>query len=190
MQRLSEIDITNYVLNELEASERLFVESLMLGCNESRADALAMMETARLLEEGLDKELTGLDLGLDQIRRDKIFAYRSSGSAWRTVRDAAATFAALAACVAFSVAAPSLSRLALGREGSYFSPDLQALQSGDSSQRSDIMDPGAFPTFANESGDNGPTSTPSEDLPTRVLFPTGAVNFVEMPLPALGGDTN
>ncbi len=190
MQRLSEIDITNYVLNELEPSERLFVESLMLGCKESRADALAMMETARLLEEGLDKELTGLDLGLDQTRREKIFAYRSSSPVWRTLRDGAATFAALAACVAFSVVAPSLSRLALERDGSHFSSDLQALQTGDGLQRSDIMDPGAFPSFANELSETGFGASPSEDLPTRVLFPTGAVNFVEMPLPALGGDTN
>jgi hypothetical protein len=189
MQRLSEIDITNYVLNELEPSERLFVESLMLGCEASRSDALAMMETARLLEEGLDKELAGLDLGLDQTRRETILAYKS-GSIWRTLGNAASTLAALAACVAFSLAAPSLSRLALGREGSKFSADLQALQTGDASQLSDITDPGAFPSFANESGETGPGISPSEDLPTRVLFPTGAVNFVEMPLPTLGGDTN
>jgi hypothetical protein len=189
MQRLSEVDITNYVLNELEPSERLFVESLMLGCEESRADALAMMETARLLEEGLDKELAGLELVLDQPRRDRICAYKS-GSFWRTLGNAAATLAALAACVAFSLTAPPLSRFALGREGYNSSSELQGLQSGDVSQRSDIMDPGAFPTFANESGDTGLGISPSEDLPTRVLFPTGAVNFVEMPLPALGGDTN
>jgi hypothetical protein len=189
MQRLSEIDITNYVLNELEPSERLFVESLMLGCEESRADALAMMETVRLLEEGLDKEMGGVGLTLDQTRREKIFAYKS-GSVWQTLGNAASTVTALAACVAFSLAAPSLSRLALGREGSKSSPDLQALQIGDVSQRSDILDPGAFPIFANESSEPGLGVSPSEDLPTRVLFPTGAVNFVEMPLPALGVDTN
>jgi hypothetical protein len=189
MQRLSEVDITNYVLNELEPADRLFVESLMLGCEESRADALALMETARLLEEGLDKELTGAELALDQVRRDRIFAYKS-GSVWQTLGNAVSTLAALAACVVFSLAAPSLSRLALGREGSKSVSDLQALQNGDASQLSDIMDPGAFPTFANESGEAGIGVSPSEDLPTRVLFPTGAVNFVEMPLPALGGDTN
>jgi hypothetical protein len=189
MQRLSEVDITNYVLNELEPSERLFVESLMLGCEESRADALAMMETVRLLEEGLDKEMGGVGLTLDQTRREKIFAYKS-GSVWQTLGNAASTVTALAACVAFSLAAPSLSRLALGREGSKFSPDPQALQTSDTSQLSDILDPGAFPTFANESSEPGFGGSPSEDLPTRVLFPTGAVNFVEMPLPALGGDTN
>jgi hypothetical protein len=189
MQRLSEVDITNYVLNELEPSDRLFVESLMLGCEEARADALAMMETARLLEEGLDKELSGVELALDQTRRERIFAYKS-GSVWRTLGNAVSTLAALAACVVFSLAAPSLSRLALGRESSKSATDLQALQSGDASQRADITDPGAFPTFANESGETVLGVSPAEDLPTRVLFPTGAVNFVEMPLPALGGDTN
>jgi len=187
MQRLSEVDITNYVLNELEPSERLFVESLMLGCDESRADTLAMMETARLLEEGLDRELSGLELELDQPRRERIFAYKS-GSVWGALGHAASTLAALAACVAFSVAAPTLSRLALGRDGSH-AQYVQTLQ-GDVSYRSDILDPGAFPTFANDSADSVLGSLPSEDLPTRVLFPTGAVNFVEMPLPTLGGDTN
>ncbi len=189
MQRLSEVDITNYVLNELEPSERLFVESLMLGCDASRADALAMMETARLLEEGLDRELSGLDLELDQPRRERIFAYKS-GSVWGALSHAASTLAALAACVAFSVAAPSLSRLALGRTDSKAQAELQALQGGDASHLTDILDPGAFPTFANDSSESVLGAQPSEDLPTRVLFPTGAVNFVEMPLPSLGGDTN
>jgi len=188
MQRLSEVDITNYVLNELEPSERLFVESLMLGCDDSRADALRMMETARLLEEGLDRELSGLELELDQPRRDRIFAYKS-GSVWGALGNAASTLAALAACVAFSVAAPVLSRLALGRDGSQSQSTHQS-QLGDGSFRSDILDPGAFPTLANDSSDTVTGTSPSEDLPTRVLFPTGAVNFVEMPLPTLGGDTN
>jgi hypothetical protein len=189
MQRLSEVDITNYVLNELEPSERLFVESLMLGCDASRADALAMMETARLLEEGLDRELLGLEIALDQPRRERIFAYKS-GSVWGALGHAASTLAALAACVAFSVAAPALSRLALGRDESKAQTELQALQGGDASRMADVLDPGAFPTFANDSSDSGLGSLPSEDLPTRVLFPTGTVNFVEMPLPTLGGDTN
>jgi len=189
MQRLSEVDITNYVLNELEPSERLFVESLMLGCDESRADALAMMETARLLEEGLDRELSGLELELDHPRRERIFAYKS-GSIWGALGHATSTLAALAACVAFSVAAPALSRLALGRDGIQTQADRHTLQGSDTSHLSDILDPGAFPTFANDSSDLGSGSLPSDDLPTRVLFPTGAVNFGEMPLPALGGDTN
>jgi hypothetical protein len=189
MQRLSEVDITNYVLNELEPSERLFVESLMLGCDESRKDALAMMETARLLEEGLEKELSGMELELDQPRRERIFAYKS-GSVWGAVGHVASTLAALAACVAFSLAAPTLSRLALGRDGAKAQTDLQTQQGGDALRMADILDPGAFPTFANDSSEPSVGSLPSEDLPTRVLFPTGAVNFVEMPLPALGGDTN
>jgi anti-sigma factor RsiW len=189
MQRLSETDITNYVLNELEPSERLFVESLMLGCEKSRADALAMMEVARLLEEGLDKELAIVDFELDQTRREKIFAFKS-GTFWGVLGNAASTLAALAACVAFSVAAPSVSRLVLERDGVHSQAELHASQGGDGAGASDILDPGEFPSFASESSDPVPNAAPVEELPTRVLFPTGAVNFVEMPLPALGTETN
>lgn len=189
MRRLSETDITNYVLNELEPSERLFVESLMLGCEESRSDALAMMEVARLLEAGLDKELSGTELELDQTRREQIFAYKS-GTIWSALGNAVSTFAALAACVAFSVAAPSVSRLVLERGGAQFQTDFHASQSGDGAIGYDLSDPGEFPSFASDSSDGVVNTAASEELPSRVLFPTGAVNFVEMPLPALGPDTN
>jgi anti-sigma factor RsiW len=189
MQRLSEIDITNYVLNELEPSERLFVESLMLGCEKSREDALVMMEMARLLEEGMDRELAAPQFELDPFRRETIFAYKA-GSIWQTLRNAGATVAALAACVAFSVTAPSLSRLALDREKTQSQPGAYAGLSIDGSAGSDVLDPGAFPSFADDSVEDGAGNQVSEDLPTRVLLPTGAVNFVEMPLPSLGADSN
>lgn len=189
MQRLSETDITNYVLNELEPSERLFVESLMLGCEGSRADALAMMEVARLLEEGMDRELANQQFELDPLRREKIFAYKA-GSFRQTLANVASTFAALAACVVFSVTAPSLSRIALGRDKAGSQTSSVTLQGEDGLYGADILDPGAFPSFANDSSDSLQGSPTSEDLPTRVLLPTGAVNFVEMPLPSLGGDMN
>lgn len=189
MQRLSEIDITNYVLNELEPSERLFVESLMLGCEESREDALTMMEMARLLEEGMDRELAAPQFELDPTRRETIFAYKA-GSLWQTLRNAGATVATLAACVAFSVAAPSLSRLALEREKAHSQSEVYAGLNGDVSSASDVLDPGAFPTFADDSSEAGVGTQIPEDLPTRVLLPTGAVNFVEMPLPSRGGESN
>jgi hypothetical protein len=192
MQRLSEIDITNYVLNELEPSERLFVESLMLGCEKSRQDALTMMEMARLLEEGMDRELAAPQFELDPRRRETIFAYKA-GSLWQTLKNAGATVATLAACVAFSVAAPSLSRLALVSNKVHSQSDAYAGVSGDGSSVADVLDPGAFPSFADDSSDSlepAPGTQVSEDLPTRVLLPTGAVNFVEMPLPSRGGDSN
>jgi anti-sigma factor RsiW len=189
MQRLSEIDITNYVLNELEPSERLFVESLMLGCEKSREDALVMMEMARLLEEGMDRELAAPQFELDPARRETIFAYKA-GSIWQTLRNATATVGALAACIAFSVVAPSLSRFALGREKVLAQSDAYAGLSSDGSVGSDVLDPGAFPSFADEASEPNSGNQTSEDLPTRVLLPTGAVNFVEMPLSSLGGDSN
>lgn len=189
MQRLSETDITNYVLNELEPSERLFVESLMLGCEQSRADALAMMEMARLIEEGMDRELVTQQLELDPHRREKIFVCKT-GSFRQTLTNVASTIAALAACVAFSVAAPSVSRFVLGLDKMNAQSESVTLHGGDGLYDSDILDPGAFPSFASDSSESFQGTTVSEDLPTRVLLPTGAVNFVEMPLPALGGDTN
>jgi hypothetical protein len=189
MQRLSEIDITNYVLNELEPSERLFVESLMLGCEKSREDALSMMEVARLLEEGMDRELDSEQIQLDPLRRETIFAYKA-GSLWQTLRNTGATIAALAACVAFSVAAPSIARLALGGDKMQSQADVYAVSVGDAASFSDVSDPGAFPGFGPDSEDSSAGIPLSEDLPTRVLLPTGAVNFVEMPLPTLGGDSN
>ena len=189
MQRLSETDITNYVLNELEPSERLFVESLMLGCEGSRADALAMMEMARLLEEGMDRELANHQLELDPHRREKIFAYKS-GSFRQTLSNVASTFAALAACLAFSVAAPSVSRFALGRDKQNTQATSITLQGEDGLYGVEISDPGAFPSFASDSSESSQGSPVSEDLPTRVLLPTGAVNFVEMPLPSLSCDAN
>jgi anti-sigma factor RsiW len=189
MQRLSETDITNYVLNELEPSERLFVESLMLGCEESRADTLAMMEMARLLEDGMDRELSVRDFELDQTRRDSVFAQKT-GTFWNVLGNAAATIGALAACVAFSVLAPSVSRLAFERDFSQSHGESFAAQAGDAGSVSDVVDPGEFPTFASETLETVAGSTVVEDLPTRVLFPTGAVNFVEMPISGLGGDSN
>jgi hypothetical protein len=189
MQRLSDIDITNYVLNELEPSERLFVESLMLGSEKSREDALAMMELARLLEEGMDRELAVPHFELDPLRRETIFAHKA-GSIWQTLRNAGATVAALAACVAFSVAAPSLSRLALGGDRSNSQIDIYAGYGGDGSFVADVLDPGAFPATAEDSADTISGTQLPEDLPARVLLPTGAVNFVEMPLPSRGGDSN
>jgi hypothetical protein len=160
----------------------------MLGCDKSREDVLAMMEMARLLEEGMDRELAVPQLELDPLRRETIFAYKA-GSFWQTLRNVGMTVTALAACVAFSVTAPSLSRLALGRDKLHSQADVLAANGDDTHSPSDVLDPGAFPTSDADSDDL--TNVPfSEELPTRVLLPTGAVNFVEMPLQTLGGDAN
>jgi len=181
---ISDKDITDYVLNELEPRERLYVESMMLGCDESRADAVSLMEVSRLLEEGLECELVGLDLGLDEVRRREIIAY-APAQVWETVWRVASAAVALAACVAFSIAAPVISKVAFRGDAS---KSQLARQLG-IEDFSDVVDPAAFPVAMFETDDALQTGT-SDDFPTHVLLPTGAVNLGEMPVPYLGSDVN
>ena len=174
---LSDRDITDYVLNELPPRERLYVESMMLGCDRSREDIVVMMELSRLLEEGMENELLGADFSLDEERRHSIYVQPSS-YAWRTALRVGATVAALAACVAFSVAAPVISKFALRV------PNAKGWENRIASSDSlDVVDPAAFPVVVVESEE-------SDEFPTHVVLPTGAVNLGEMPLPYIGSDAN
>lgn len=192
---MDEVQITNYVLNEMKPEERLFVEAMMLGCEETRADALAMMETAQLLEDGLCAELEARDLQLDGERRERILAAQRT-SLWEFLGRVSATAVSLAACVAFSVAAPVISRLALntepGRAQLGMRGSAQGLQKS-VSESVDVIDPGAFPSVVVEGGESAganPNTPAVDEFPTRILLPTGTVNFVEMPMPVLGGELN
>jgi anti-sigma factor RsiW len=184
--RLRSEDITHYVLNELDSRERLYVESMMLDCEASREDVAAMMETVALLEEG-EAELTGLDLRLDAERRSMIFAQQPS-QIWEGVWRVAATAAALAACVAFSVAAPVIAKLAFRGESSKAAVAARQIITVDAVLAEE--DPAAFPILVVGSGDSQSLGSALEDVPSRVLLPTGAVNFADMPMPYLGGDAN
>jgi hypothetical protein len=181
---ISDKDITDYVLNELGPRERLYVESMMLGCDDSRSDAVSLMEVSRLLEEGLEGELLGAELQLDPERRREVFAYAPS-EIWDSVLRVAASAVALAACVAFAIAAPVISKIAFRGELS----KSQLARHVGIDDFSDVVDPAAFPVAMFETDDNIQTGT-ADDFPTRVLLPTGAVNLGEMPVPYLGSDVN
>jgi anti-sigma factor RsiW len=183
-RRISDNDITNYVMNELEPRERLYVESMMLGCDRSREEAMSLMEVSRLLEEGLEGELMSPDLVLDAQRRSEIFEH-SPTQVWESVWRISAAAVALAACVAFSVAAPVISKMAFRSELSK-SPIARQLAIDD---YSDVVDPAAFP-IAMFDADEANQGGASDEFPTHVLLPTGAVNFGEMPMPYLGSDIN
>jgi anti-sigma factor RsiW len=101
--RISDNDITNYVMNELEPRERLYVESMMLGCDRAREDAMSLMEVSRLLEEGLEGELLSPKLMLDEQRRNEIFAH-SPTHVWESMWRISAAAVAMAACVAATTA--------------------------------------------------------------------------------------
>lgn len=53
---LSEQDLTDYALNELEADQRLYVESMLAASEECRHDVCEMIEMAMLLEESFERE--------------------------------------------------------------------------------------------------------------------------------------
>ncbi|NBV85382.1 MAG: hypothetical protein EBS01_03765 [Verrucomicrobia bacterium] len=185
--RLCAEDITHYVLNELEPRERLYVESMMQGSDESRRDLAEMMEISRLLEEGFDDELRDLNLKLDPMRTAEIFQPKTL-RVWQGIWRVAATTAALAACVAFSVAAPVITKLAFRANSvSIQAPTRTALNS---ITTFDDEDPAAFPTVIADLSDQASQTQAPEDLPSRVLLPTGSVNFAEVPMPYLGGDMN
>jgi hypothetical protein len=181
---ISDKDITDYVLNELGPRERLYVESMMLGCDESRSDVVSLMEVSRLLEDGLECELFTADLQLDAVRRGDIFAY-SPSQVWESVWRAASAAVALAACVAFSIAAPVISKVAFRGEAS---KSQLARQLG-IDDFSDVVDPAAFPVAMFETDDSTQGGA-GDEFPTHVLLPTGAVNLGEMPVPYLGSDVN
>ena len=144
-----------------------------------------MMELSRLLEEGMLSELVDRDLSLGSERRESIFASTESQNLWKPVGQLAAAGLALAACLAFSVAAPVLSKLA-------FRPDTskgQLLRQGAVDDLSDVLDPAAFPVAMFEA-EASLQASGADEFPTHVLLPTGTVNLGEMPMPYLGGDLN
>lgn len=54
--KISDQDLTDYALNELQPEERLYVESMLGVSEECRHDVYQMIELSQLLEEGFEKE--------------------------------------------------------------------------------------------------------------------------------------
>jgi hypothetical protein len=189
--RLRPTDITNYALNELEPRERLYVESMMLACEESRQDALGMIGLARLLEEGMQAEADSLPLALDETRREQIFATRSSDDGllqhvWR----AAAATVAMAACVVFSIAAPQVWNSAMRPIAQQ--SQLQYQQQADAANLGAELDSWTTLLQAASVAAFGALEEPEpavvpEEFPTRILMPKGTVGMLDVPMPGLGG---
>ena len=190
--RLRQVDITNYALNELEPRERLYVESIMLGCDSTRTDVLEMIEMAQLLEEGFEAEMGGQEFILDASRRNKVLGNVVTEGVWHHVWRTAAAAVTLAACLVFSVAAPvvwnSVSRpsvssadndIAEGLAREDEKPDMA------STLQMAVSAAAAAAVAVFEDQDNVQGS--SEEFPTRILLPTGTVG---LDMPSLGGDGN
>jgi anti-sigma factor RsiW len=184
--RLRPVEITNYALNELDPRERLYVESMMLGCKDSRRDVLEMIEMARLLEEGMRADAAAMPLALDVNRRREILSAAPQDGAWQNVCRGAAAAVAMAACVAFSIAAPQIWSSALRPIAQQ-----QQQQQMDASRSLAELDSWAALLQAASSASPGAFDEPEvvvpEEFPTRILVPKGTVGMVDMPVPSLGG---
>ena len=69
--KISDQDLTDYALDELDPNERLYVESMLAVSEECRNDVYEMIDTAMMLEEVFDREdrRRPVDLGLTAEQR-------------------------------------------------------------------------------------------------------------------------
>ena len=190
--RLRQLDITNYALNELEPRERLYIESIMLGCDSTRNDVLEMIELARLLEEGFEAESVAQELVLDSSRRGRVLQNVVLEGVWHHVWRTAAAAVTLAACLVFSVAAPVVWNSVVRPPASQSSGDTaQGAPQGEekpdmaSALQMAVSAAAAAAVAVFEDQDSPQVGT--EEFPTRILLPTGTVG---LDMPSLGGDGN
>jgi anti-sigma factor RsiW len=110
---LSEQDLTDYALNELNDVDRLYVESMLAASEECRNDIVATIEMAQCLEQGFERELIFAErqeLALKEEQRLELV--KTHFRLRYALRDVASALG-LAACVAF--AATSIERLEFPR---------------------------------------------------------------------------
>ena len=70
--KLSQQDLTDYALNELEPNERLYVESMLAVSEEYRNDIYEMIDTALMLEEGFEQEEEKMPAVLTETQRQRL----------------------------------------------------------------------------------------------------------------------
>ena len=98
---ISEQDLTDYALNELDPHQRIYVESMLAVSEECRNDVYKMIELSQLLEQGFEREAVFAerqDLHLMPDQRADLT--RPHHRAHYVIRDVMSAIG-LAACVAF-----------------------------------------------------------------------------------------
>ena len=105
---LTDQDLTDYALNELDPGHRLYVESMLAVSTECRNDVYEMLEVTQMLEEGFEQE-AGITFAATLTPEQRAFLTtpRRRRASLALFHKAAATLAA-AACVAFALANPHL----------------------------------------------------------------------------------
>jgi len=97
---LSEQDLTDYALNELNSVDRLYVESLLAASEECRNDICETIEMAQLLEQGFERELTVAERKEVALREDQRAELGRPHFTFRYAARDIVRSLAIAACVA------------------------------------------------------------------------------------------
>ena len=105
--KLTDQDLTDYALNEMDAHQRLYVESMLAVSVECRNDVYEMLEVAQMLEDGFEREAKRVPAVLTGDQRAQLVRPRRRRAAIAFLQKTAATIA-IAACVAFAITSPQL----------------------------------------------------------------------------------
>lgn len=105
--KISDLDLTNYALNELEPRERLYVESMLAVSEECRADVYDMIEMGQMLDEGFEAETDSVGEGLALRPEQRGLLLAPPRRPLVAMRNAAALLAS-AACLGLFLTHPGL----------------------------------------------------------------------------------
>lgn len=103
--QISDQDLTDYALNELQPEERFYVESMLAVSEECRGDVYEMIELSQLLQEGFEvqEEQSATSFSLTAEQREKLLDVRVTPP-WLPIVGGLAA----AACAAFALTNPDL----------------------------------------------------------------------------------
>ena len=101
--KLTDQDLTDYALNELDPHQRMYVESMLAVSVECRNDVYEMLDIAQMLEDGFERDSKRVPALLTGEQRAELVRPRKRRVALAFLHRAAATVA-VAACVAFALA--------------------------------------------------------------------------------------
>jgi len=97
--KISDQDLSDYALNELEPRERLYVESMLAVSEECRNDIYETIETAMMIEQGFELAEDRTAMSLTTAQRRALLAFRGPNYFLR--RSVAGLAAAAALALAF-----------------------------------------------------------------------------------------
>jgi len=98
--QISDQDLTDYALNELEPTQRIYVESMLAVSEECRNDVYEMIDMAMLIEQGFEREEAKVAEALRPEQRAALLSVKA-----RPQQYVSRIAAALAAAAAFAFAA-------------------------------------------------------------------------------------